>query len=78
MPQVSLYNYLRYTWFWQLISKLTFFSIMFQIIYDEVIEYEDGTPASASQLAKDIVEFLMWTSNSEHDERKRLTIKVNI
>lgn len=61
-----------------MISKLTFFSIMFQIIYDEVIEYEDGTPASASQLAKDIVEFLMWTSNSEHDERKRLTIKVNI
>lgn len=56
--------------------KLTFFSIMFQILYDEVIEYEDGTPASASQLAKDIVEFLMWTSNSEHDERKRLTIKV--
>lgn len=49
---------------------------MFQILYDEVIEYEDGTPASASQLAKDIVEFLMWTSNSEHDERKRLTIKV--
>lgn len=60
----------------KLISKLTFFSIMFQILYDEVIEYEDGTPASASQLAKDIVEFLMWTSNSEHDERKRLTIKV--
>ncbi|XP_016922736.1 cytochrome c1, heme protein, mitochondrial isoform X2 [Apis cerana] len=47
-----------------------------QILYDEVIEYEDGTPASASQLAKDIVEFLMWTSNSEHDERKRLTIKL--
>lgn len=60
----------------KLISKLIFFSIMFQILYDEVIEYEDGTPASASQLAKDIVEFLMWTSNSEHDERKRLTIKV--
>lgn len=60
----------------KLIFKLTFFSIMFQILYDEVIEYEDGTPASASQLAKDIVEFLMWTSNSEHDERKRLTIKV--
>ncbi|XP_026670666.1 cytochrome c1, heme protein, mitochondrial isoform X2 [Ceratina calcarata] len=47
-----------------------------QIIYDEVLEFEDGTPASASQIAKDVVEFLMWTSNSEFDERKRLTIKI--
>lgn len=49
---------------------------MFKIIYDEVLEFEDGTPASASQVAKDIVEFLMWASNAEFDERKRLTIKV--
>lgn len=47
-----------------------------QLIYNEVVEYEDGTPASASQVAKDVVEFLTWTANSEHDERKRLTIKV--
>ncbi|XP_017764135.1 PREDICTED: cytochrome c1, heme protein, mitochondrial isoform X2 [Eufriesea mexicana] len=47
-----------------------------QIIYDEVLEYEDGTPASASQVAKDVVEFLMWASNIEFDERKRLTIKL--
>ncbi|CAL7943412.1 unnamed protein product [Xylocopa violacea] len=47
-----------------------------QIVYDEVLEYEDGTPASASQVAKDVVEFLMWTANSEFDERKRLTIKL--
>lgn len=47
-----------------------------QIIYDEVLEFEDGTPASASQVAKDIIEFLTWTSNSEHDERKRLTVKL--
>ncbi|XP_076752910.1 cytochrome c1 [Xylocopa sonorina] len=47
-----------------------------QIIYDEVLEYEDGTPACASQVAKDVVEFLMWAANSEFDERKRLTIKL--
>ncbi|CAK9802028.1 Cytochrome c1, heme protein, mitochondrial [Anthophora quadrimaculata] len=47
-----------------------------QIIYDEVVEFEDGTPASASQIAKDVCEFLMWTSNPEFDERKKLTIKV--
>ncbi|XP_008545204.1 cytochrome c1, heme protein, mitochondrial [Microplitis demolitor] len=44
-------------------------------IYDEVIEYEDGTPATASQIAKDVTTFLMWTSNPEHDERKYLFIK---
>ncbi|KAH0549252.1 cytochrome c1, heme protein, mitochondrial [Cotesia glomerata] len=44
-------------------------------IYDEVIEFEDGTPATTSQIAKDITTFLMWTSNPEHDERKYLFIK---
>ncbi|XP_033220094.1 cytochrome c1, heme protein, mitochondrial [Belonocnema kinseyi] len=49
---------------------------MGQVIYDEVLEFEDGTPASASQVAKDVVNFLMWTSNMEHDERKKLGLKV--
>ncbi|XP_012284699.1 cytochrome c1, heme protein, mitochondrial [Orussus abietinus] len=49
---------------------------MGQIIYDEVMEYEDGTPPVASQLAKDVTTFLMWTANREHDERKQMFIKV--
>ncbi|XP_063980004.1 cytochrome c1, heme protein, mitochondrial-like [Diachasmimorpha longicaudata] len=48
---------------------------MGQVIYDEVLEYEDGTPATASQVAKDVVTFLMWSANHEFDERKRLFIK---
>ncbi|XP_043260406.1 cytochrome c1, heme protein, mitochondrial [Colletes gigas] len=48
---------------------------MAQVIFDEVLEFEDGTPATASQVAKDITTFLMWTSNCEHDERKRLFLK---
>ncbi|XP_076684917.1 cytochrome c1 isoform X1 [Andrena cerasifolii] len=48
---------------------------MAQVVFDEVLEFEDGTPATASQIAKDITTFLMWTSNCEHDDRKRLTIK---
>lgn len=48
---------------------------MAQVIFDEVLEFEDGTPATASQVAKDIVMFLTWTSNCEHDDRKRMTIK---
>lgn len=51
---------------------------MAQAIYDEVVEFEDGTPATASQIAKDITTFLMWTANSEHDERKSMAIKASI
>lgn len=42
-----------------------------------MLEYEDGTPATASQVAKDITTFLMWTANHEYDDRKRMAIKVN-
>ncbi|KAI0985030.1 hypothetical protein GJ496_010667 [Pomphorhynchus laevis] len=44
-------------------------------LYDDIIEYEDGTPSSLSQLAKDVCTFLMWTSQMEHDERKFLALK---
>lgn len=45
-------------------------------IYNEIIEYDDGTPATQSQLAKDICTFLTWTASPEHDQRKKLSIKV--
>ncbi|XP_050580222.1 uncharacterized protein LOC126917422 [Bombus affinis] len=46
-----------------------------QMFYEGIIEYDDGTPATESQLAKDVVEFLMWTASSEHDTRKIMTLK---
>uniref|UniRef100_A0A0K8TPH4 Cytochrome c1, heme protein, mitochondrial n=1 Tax=Tabanus bromius TaxID=304241 RepID=A0A0K8TPH4_TABBR len=48
---------------------------MAQALYNEVIEYEDGTPPTQSQLAKDVATFLKWTSEPEHDDRKRMVIK---
>lgn len=39
------------------------------------MEYSDGTPATASQLAKDVGAFLKWTSEPEHDDRKKMVIK---
>jgi ubiquinol-cytochrome c reductase cytochrome c1 subunit len=48
---------------------------MAQALYSEIIEYTDGTPATTSQLAKDIGTFLKWTAEPEHDDRKRMLIK---
>lgn len=44
-------------------------------LYNETIEYEDGTPATTSQMAKDVATFLVWAGQPEHDERKHLFIK---
>merc|ERR1711874_179530 len=45
-------------------------------LYNEIIEYDDGTPATQSQLAKDVCTFLTWTASPEHDLRKKMSIKV--
>ncbi|KAM3181721.1 hypothetical protein ACTXT7_013801 [Hymenolepis weldensis] len=47
-------------------------------LYDEQIEYADGTPATVSQMAKDVTEFLTWSSDRNHDQRKRVLFKVII
>merc|ERR1712060_205285 len=40
------------------------------IAMDGVIDYEDGTPATKSQMAKDVVNFMCWASEPCHDERR--------
>ncbi|KAK4337339.1 hypothetical protein RND71_043510 [Anisodus tanguticus] len=49
---------------------------MAKALYNEAIEYTDGTPATASQMAKDVAVFLTWAGQPEHDERKRLFLRV--
>jgi len=44
-------------------------------IYNEIIEYDDGTPATMSQVAKDVCVFLTWAASPEHDMRKKMAIK---
>jgi len=45
-------------------------------LQDGQLEYEDGTPATVSQMAKDVTAFLHWVSEPEHDERKLMAAKL--
>lgn len=45
---------------------------MARVLYDGLVEYEDKTPATTSQMAKDVVEFLNWAAEPEMDQRKKM------
>jgi ubiquinol-cytochrome c reductase cytochrome c1 subunit len=45
---------------------------------DGQISYEDGTQATADQMAKDVVNFLQWAAEPEMEERKGMGLKVLI
>ena len=47
---------------------------MARVLYDGLVEYEDGTPATTSQMAKDVVEFLNWAAEPEMDQRKKMGV----
>lgn len=51
---------------------------MEQALKEGSITYDDGTEATASQMAKDVSVFLTWTAEPEHDERKKLGVKTII
>lgn len=39
------------------------------------VEYEDGTPATVSQMCKDVTNFICWTTEPVADERKLFGLK---
>jgi len=45
-------------------------------IYDESVDYDDGTENNAQQLTEDVVTFLKWAAEPELEQRKNLGIKV--
>jgi len=49
---------------------------MRQALQNGGIEYEDGTPATQSQQAKDVVCFLAWAAEPKQEERKKLGFKL--
>lgn len=51
---------------------------MAQQLYDEGLTYDDGTPATMSQQAKDVSTFLRWASEPFHDTRKYYALKLGL
>lgn len=49
---------------------------MARALYDDAVEYEDGTPATTSQMAKDVSTFLAWAAEPEHDVRKKMGMEM--
>ncbi|TCD15336.1 cytochrome c1 [Oricola cellulosilytica] len=51
---------------------------MAQPLYDESVEYDDGTPATLDQQARDVSAFLMWAAEPHLGERKEMGFRVMI
>lgn len=45
---------------------------MAQPIYEDQVEYADGTPATVEQMAQDVAAFLTWTAEPKMEARKRM------
>lgn len=45
---------------------------MSNVVTDDAVEYQDGTPATADQIARDVTAFLMWAAEPKMEERKKI------
>jgi ubiquinol-cytochrome c reductase cytochrome c1 subunit len=49
---------------------------MSQPLFEDSVEYSDGTPATVENMAWDVANFLQWTAEPEMEDRKRIGWKV--
>ena len=47
-------------------------------LFDELVEYSDGTKATTEQMAKDVVSFLMWAAEPHLEQRHKIGFRVII
>lgn len=47
-------------------------------LMEDIVEYEDGTPATVEQMSLDVTHFLNWTAEPELEARKRTGVMVMI
>lgn len=45
-------------------------------LYEDSVEYADGTPATVEQMAQDVTAFLTWTAEPKMEARKRMGVGV--
>ncbi len=45
-------------------------------LFDDLVEYSDGTPATEAQMAKDVVAFMHWAAEPKLEVRKQTGIRV--
>lgn len=49
---------------------------MAQPLFDDAVEFADGTPATVDQMARDVSHFLMWAAEPTLETRKQTGLKV--
>jgi len=49
---------------------------MAQPLYEDSVEYADGTPATVEQMSKDVTTFMAWAAEPTMEARKRMGVKV--
>jgi ubiquinol-cytochrome c reductase cytochrome c1 subunit len=47
-------------------------------LFEDLVEYADGTPATVEQMAHDVTTFLAWAASPEMEQRKTIGIAVMI
>jgi ubiquinol-cytochrome c reductase cytochrome c1 subunit len=51
---------------------------MAQVLFEDLVEYDDGTAATVEQMASDVTHFLAWAADPHMESRKSLGIRVVI
>lgn len=49
---------------------------MANVLFDDMMDFVDGTPATAEQMARDVTTFLAWAAEPEMEQRRQMGIRV--